>query len=506
MIPRMRSAGQVLLRKIGGRFDACTRLYSGATASLHRPTLLQTLAFVVLLIGLAVLHPVLHGWHMLAPMLIGATNPNNPSTADTVTSLADLYEKTNTDVKIGIKLTTEEHRWFRDYPRENITISGNENRVPILLQQPNSPAMIGDGAYEAIMITPAPTHGTFMPVQMSVRYGYTGLAQALTNRARSAMIQEQTAFQASMAIHSISRGIGLQTYGASSGTVAVVGTTGSAGTVQNGIALKNLYGSSTFVAGPSGLSANQLAALNQPFRVNDVIAIIRSGSLIEFATVNASPSAASGAGFIDATFQSSITPTAGDLLVFANHDQDATITGTDQNNWPYGFTDVLTGAPLGITSTSANPWKVGSSQTMAQRLGFAVKEKMINDCWNAAGVKINRFIVSQGARRDAIAGELGGRRYDSAETDIEGDLKPGQGEKFFTSQLAFPATMIGWYDKAYSKIELSDLPEEGGGKSIFKIDKVQAKTAYAANYDYFYQKIPSSLAATGYATNLTESP
>ena len=124
---------------------------------------------------------------------------------------------------------------------------------------------------------------------------------------------------------------------------------------------------------------------------------------------------------------------------------------------------------------------------------------MINDCWNAGGVQINRFINAQGVRRDAIAGELGARRYDGSDVDIEGDIKAGSGQQYFTSQLALPNTMIGWYDKAFSKIELSDLPDDGAGKSIFKLDKVQGKSQMAAGYDYFLQRIPSSRAAMGYA-------
>ena len=422
------------------------------------------------------------------------------STATKVTTLADLYEKRNTDVKTAIKLVTEEEKWFRSYPKENIVVSGNENRVPLILTQPISPALIPDGGNERIMSTPAPTHGTFMPVQVSVRYGFTGLAQALTARAKAAMIEDQTEYQAEMAGYSIGRHIGLSTYGTSVGTIAVVKTTGSAGTTQNGIAIKNAYGSATFVpGGDTGVQDTYLSAL---FRVNDVIAIIRSAALIEFGTVTASPSAGSGVGFIDATFQSSITPTAGDLLVFANADGDNTITGTDYNNWTTGFTDILTGAPLGVSSSSFPEWTVGSTQTSSQRLAFAVKEKMINDCWNKAGVRINRFIVGQNTRRDSIAGQLGGRRYDSPETDIEGDLEAGKGQEYFTSQLAFPNAMIGWYDKAISKIELSDLPEDGASKSIFKLDKVQGKSQIAANYDYFYARIPTALRATGYATSL----
>jgi hypothetical protein len=414
--------------------------------------------------------------------------------------LADLYEKTNTDIKTGIKLITEEAKWHRKYPTEKIVVSGNENRIPLILVQPTGLAMIADGGNEAVMSTPAPTHGTFLPVQMNARYGFTGLAQALTNRARSAMIESQVDYQSMMTITKFSRGIGLQTYGDSAGTVAVVAATLSAGTTQNGIQLKNVFGTTNI---PGTTSTAQQTYASNAIRTNEIIALIRSGSLIEFATVTASPSAGSGVGYIDALFQSSITPTVGDLIVFANHDGDNTITGTDVGNWAIGFSDILFGSSVhGVTTAGFPAWAAGSAQTATQRLSFEVKERMMNDIWNAGGVQMDRMIVSQGVRRNAIAGERGARRYDSAEMDLEGDLDKFE---YLTSVLAPPGMAIGWYSKAISKIELSDQPEDGGGKGIFKLDKVQGKSQIAAAYDYFYQTICSSRAATGYAINLTES-
>ena len=77
---------------------------------------------------------------------------------------------------IATRLFTEEQKWFRSYPKENIVVSGNENRIPLVLTKPRLPAWIQDGGNEANMTTPAPTHGTFMPTQMNKRHGYTGLA------------------------------------------------------------------------------------------------------------------------------------------------------------------------------------------------------------------------------------------------------------------------------------------------------------------------------------------
>ena len=424
------------------------------------------------------------------------------STASTVSNASDLYEKTNTDVKTAIKLVVEEYKWFRQYPRENITVSGNENRVPIVLTAPNMPAAIPDGGAERIMITNMPTHGTFMPTQLNVRFGYTGLAQALDSRARGSQIESQTGYQSMMGVYSLARGIGLQTYGQSTATVAVIKTTQSAGTVQV-LPLKNAYGSSTFCAG--GDLGPQDTYLSNIFAVNDRIALFNGASIRDFGTVTASPSATSGIGYVDVTFASSITPTANDLVVFAMADNDPTSAGTDINNWTIGFTEALTASSvMGVTTASYAKWAAGSTQSSNQRGSFQVKEKMINECWNNGGVRINRFIIGQGVRRDIIASERSARRYDSGDVDINGDLEADDGEQYFTSVLALPGTMIGYYDQAYSQIMLSDLPDEGSqSKSMFRMDKVQAKSQIAASLDFFWAKIPSNRAGMGYASNLT---
>ena len=418
--------------------------------------------------------------------------------------MSDLYKKANTDVKVAIKLFTEEQKWFRSYPTENITVSGNENRIPLILTRPILPAFLPDGGNESIMSTPNPTHGTFMPVQMNKRHGYTGLAQAFSNRSRASMIEDQTTYQANMSGYSIGMGIGLTTYGTSVGTIAVVKTTGASSATQV-IPLKNAFGNSTFVAGgdSGGIQDTYLSFL---FPVGNKIALIRASAIVEFGTITASPSATSGQGYVDVTFTSAITPTAGDLIVSANADGDSTITGTDYNQWPLGFTDILLADSVeGQTTTSFAKWAAGSTQNATQRLSFVVKRKMIQECFNASGLTINRFILPQGVERDAIAAELGARRYDSSETDIEGSLKAGSGEQYFTSQLALPNTLIGYNDRVVSKIELSDNPDQEMGKSLFKIDKVQGKSQIAAAYDYFFQRVCSSRAATGYAANLSSS-
>lgn len=425
------------------------------------------------------------------------------SSATTVTTVADLYKKQNTDVKIAVKLFQEEADWFRDYPKENIVVSGNENRVPLVLTKPLPAAHIPEGGNERIMNTPAPTHGTFLPVQADVRHGFTGLAQAYDNTQRGGMIENQLTYQANMSGYSFARTLALTTYGTSSGTMAQVKTTGSASATQV-VPLKNAYGSATFVTGGDG--GVQDTYLSSLFDLGVKVALIRASAVVEFGTVTASPSASSGVGYIDITFNSTITPTANDNIVFAMADGDNTITGTDWNNSSIGFTDILTGTQvLGVSTSSFPFWAPGSKQTTSQRLSYATKQRLIDECWTASGMRPDRFILPYGVNRDAVSGELGARRYDSADVDIEGNLNAGKGQKYYESPTALPNTLIGWNRNVISKVELSNQPEQEASKSLFKLDKVQGKSQTAAYYDFFYQRIPTVLGATGYAANLTMS-
>lgn len=419
------------------------------------------------------------------------------------TTYNDLYKKTNTAVKIGIKMMTEEAKWVRDFPKEDLIISANEMRIPLMLTQSYGTAMIPDFGYEARTDTPAPTHGLLFMTQMNKRYAYSNFQQALNNRARAGMIESQTKFLAAEAISAMSRTIGLQFYGQSTGTVAVVAATNSASATQI-VQLKNGYGTTLI---PGTTNTTQQTYVSNLIRPNEHIALIRAGSLVEFGNVTASPSATSGVGYIDVTFSSSITPTTGDLVVFANSVIDNTITGTDTNNWPVGLTEILTATSVhGVSSVSYPAWLPGYTSTTNQRAGYALLEGMQNGAYNATGMKIDRVVMSQGVRRDIIESERSNLRYGPGdEFDIDGDLKSTNGVKYLSSQLAPPGMIIGWNSQMWSKLDLTDQPTDGDGPSIFSIDKVQDRSGVAASFDYFRAMICLARGAFVYATNLTES-
>ncbi len=425
----------------------------------------------------------------------------NSNVINTVSSLNEVSKKTNTDVMTAINVKVPEYKWFDDLPDEDIIPSGNEMRLVLDVNQQYGGSMIPDGGYEDNMATVPLNHGTLSFVQMNKRYSFTTLAKGYDQKGRAGFIQRQILLQANKAVQAIAFKIGVQTYGFNTGTVAVVKTTGSGGTVQTGIALKNAFGT-TLVDGSSTASATYI---NKLFRNGEGVAIIRSSSLIEFGTVVASPSAASGVGFIDITFNSSITPTVGDLIVYANAVTDTGITGTDTGRWPVGFFDALTSASVeGLATTSAAGWAAGYANTTGGRMSYSTQEAMIDGIANNSGLTMNRVIYSQGVRRDIVAGERAAKRYDnSSDFDWNGEIGT-DGIKYYTSQYVPTGMFFGWAKEAYCKKVLSDKPAEDGGPDIFSLDKVQDRGAFAASFDFIYMRPVNSRGALGYASGLTE--
>jgi hypothetical protein len=418
-----------------------------------------------------------------------------------VASLNEVSKKTNTDVMTAIKTTTEEYDWFDDMPKEDIVPSGNEMRLVLDIRHATGTAMIPDGGYEAVLGSVAPNSGTFTFVQANQRYSFTTLAKAYDAKGRSGFIKRQILYQASKATEALAETIGLQTYGFSTGTVWVVRTTGSGGTVQTDIAIKNAFGT-TLVGGADTAGQAYLAGL---LRVGEGVALVRGSTLQDFGVVVASPAASGVAGTVDITFNGSVTPTAGDLIVKANAVTDATITATDTNRWPVGLFDALTSASVhGLATTSESAWAAGYANTAGGRMDYARQEAMVNGLWNNGGVKMNRVIYSQGVRRDIIAGERAALRYNnSSEFDWDGEFGT-KGLKYMTSRLVPTGMFFGYNNEVCRKLVLSDKPPQEGGPSIFSLDKVQDRGAFAASFDFVYCRTVNNRAGMGYASGLTE--
>ncbi len=426
----------------------------------------------------------------------------NSDSLTTVTTLSDLYKKTNTDVQVALKRVTEEYNWLDEYPDEMIEASGNEMRLVLDVNLAYGGSFIPDAGYEDMGATAAPTHGTLAISQFNKRFYYTGLAKALDSRARAGMIQRQTQYQAIKAIEILGNKIGVSSYGFTTGTVAVVKDTESSSTTHTSVTIYRGFGS-TLVSGTPTTATNTY--MNVLFRVGEGIALIRSGSIVEFGTITASPGTA-GVGTINFTTNGTCTPTAGDLIVYANSVTGATLSETDQNRWQPGWLDILTSSSLhGLATSSAQNWQAGYANVSGGRMAWSTQEAMANGLWNKGGVKMNKAIYSQGVRRDILAGERAAIRWDSSNFDWDADFGT-KGFKYMTSQLVPPGFFIGWNDQCIGRKYLSDKPDYDAGPGIFSIDKVQDRSAWASSFDFFFIRACNNRAGTGYASSLTEAP
>jgi hypothetical protein len=414
--------------------------------------------------------------------------------------LKELSKKTNSDVMVGVKVNCEEYDSFDDVPDEDIVWSGNEMRLVLDLKHEVGTAMIPDFGYEGVLGSVTPNTGTLTPVQMNKRYAFSTLAKQYGKAGRAGFIKSQITHQANKAIQAIAETIGLQAYGFSTGTIWKVQTTGSSGTVHTSIAIKDAFGSTLIAGGTTAQDEYQTSLL----RPGEGVAFIRSGSILEFGVVVASPGAAGTAGTVDITTNGTITPTADDIILKANAVTGATLSETDQNRWPLGWLDVLTSASVhGLAASTAADWAAGFADTSGSRMDWARHEKMANALQNLGGVKLNRVVYAQGVRRDIIAGEAGAKRYDSGQFDWDNDFGK-KGIRFFTSRLVPPGFYIGYNNEVYRKKAMSDKPAMQGGPDIFSLDKIEGRGGFAASFDFVYLRAVNNRRGMGYASGLNE--
>jgi hypothetical protein len=428
-------------------------------------------------------------------MATGNTPAYTLSSAETA-----IYKKTNTDVMEAIKAFTEEYSWADDTPDIRIISSANEMRLVLDVNYETGVASIPEGGYEAEATSVAAQNGTLTPIQLNARYSFSTLYQDGWNngQGKQGQIESQVRFQALKKMQAVQERFGQQFYGFTTGTMAVVKTTGGSSTTQTDIALKDPFGTTLI----GSTSANQLAYLSGLFRPGEGVALIRSSAIQEFGTVIGAGT--SGNGFLNVTFNAAVTPTAGDLIVIANAVTDATLAGTDYNKWVVGLLDATTSASVHGLATSSAPNWASYQDTTGGRWSYAKQQKMINQLMNNGGVTMNRMVMAQGVWRDVVAGEGTALRYGNGDTfDFDWSFKAKQ-TKIMSSRLSPPGTIFGWNNKVFTKKMLSDKPPAEGGPDIFAVDKVQDRGLVQASLNFVYLRACTNRAGMGAAFSLTE--
>jgi hypothetical protein len=271
-------------------------------------------------------------------------------TSNTVSSLQQLFKKVQTGMLTALQDQTPELKWLRKTPMANLIPSGLEMRLILNVLFQGGGQMIPDGGYESTTGLQAPQSGTVSFVQYNNRFALTGLGRLYDKHAKSGEVMQLNYYGAKKVLEAMGRKMGYQTYGFSTGSIAVVDTTVTQTTGD--VKLKQAFGSSLIGSSNAAATANQLTYLAQLFRaIGEIIAPIASNDVVTNGqgTVN---SVSNAAGTVNVTNPGSATYTAGNPLVYFNTVTDVTKAGTELNLWPSGLLDATQSTSLhGLSST-----------------------------------------------------------------------------------------------------------------------------------------------------------
>jgi hypothetical protein len=367
--------------------------------------------------------------------------------------------------------------------------------------------MIPDGGYEATTTVQAPQYGTVTFVQYNNRFALTGLGRMYDRSAKQGEVMALNFYAAKKVMEAMGRKMGYQTYGYTTGTVAVVDTTATVSTNTN-VLLKQAYGSSLIGNTNATATTNQKTYLAQLFRATgttgDIIGPIHSADVVTNGQ-GYIVSATNSTGSINVTTSGgSSTWTAGDPIVFFNSVIDTTKAGTELNLWPSGLLDATQSSSLHGLATSTAPNWASYTDTSGGRFGFIKYRKAEQYINNYGGTEPDTMILSNGVLNDATAAERSARLYTGTSMfDLDGNLAK-KGVDIRTSLLAPPALAFIYDSEVATKLELGDLPSENGGPDLFEIDKLPNQNIWASSLNYAYLRAYTNRAAIAVCSALTE--
>jgi hypothetical protein len=422
---------------------------------------------------------------------------------NTVAVLDQAFKKTQSGMLDALQAVTPEMRWLRKTPMSQIIPSGLEMRLILNVLWSKTGAKIADGGYEATTDVPAPQAGTVAFTTFNDRFVLTGLGRLFDKFGKAGEVVQLNMYSARKCLEGMGRKIGMETYGFSTGTVAIVDADVS-GTTDVVITLKQAFGTSLVGSTNALATTRQKKYLSQLFRGHDSIAIFHTGSLITNGQ-GAITANSDTAATVTATFPGAVTITAGDAIVFFNTVIGTTAASTELNLWVNGFFDVTQSASLHGLATSDAPNWASYTDSSGGYYGFLkhrAGEQYIQNYSASQGP--NRLIIANGALNAATAAERAARIYPGTSMfDLDGNLSK-KGVDIVTSVLAPAATAFLYDDEVYTRGELGDLPSDQGSPDLFEFDKLPNQSQWAASLLYAYYRACQDRAAVTCFANLAE--
>ena len=427
----------------------------------------------------------------------------NAVVPNTVLLLNQAFKKTQSGMLTALQAVTPELKMLRKTPMSQIIPSGLEMRLILNVLWSKTGAKIPDGGNENTTDVPPPQYGTVSFTTFNSRFVLTGLGRLFDKHGKAGEVIQLNMYSARKCLEGMGRKIGMETYGFSTGTVALVDgvSTGTANVVIN---LKAGFGSTLIGSSNAAATTRQKKYLAQLFRGFDSIGILRAGSLITNGQGTITATSDTN-GTITATFPGAITTADGDAIVFFNTVNGTTEASTEQNLWVNGLLDVTQSASLhGLATSSAPNWAsyTDSSGGYYSFLKHRAGEQYIN---NFGGTEPDTLLISNGALNAATSAERSARIYPGTSMfDLDGNLSK-KGVTINTTVLVPPGTAFLYDSEVYTRGELGDLPSDEGSPDLFEFDKLPNVSQWAASLLYAYYRSCTNRAGVVAYTGLTEA-
>lgn len=420
-----------------------------------------------------------------------------------VASLNQAFKKTQTGMMTALQDQTPELKMLRKTPSSQIIPSGLEMRAILNVLWAKTGAKITDGGNENTTDVPAPQFGTVSFTTFNSRFVLTGLGRLFDKYGKPGEVIQLNMYSARKCLEGAGRKFGFETYGFSTGTVALVDGVNT-GTTNVVIPLRSAFGS-TLVGSTNALATpRQKKYLAQFFRGYDSVGILRGGTLITNGQ-GAITTTSDTNGTVTATFPGAITTADGDAIVFFNTVNGTTEASTEQNLWVNGLLDVTQSTTLhGLATSTAPNWASFTDSTggyysfLKHRNG----EQYIN---NYGGTEPDTLLIANGALNAATSAERSSRIYPGTSMfDLDGNLSK-KGVTINTTVLVPPGMAFLYDSEVYTKGELGDLPSDTGSPDLFEFDKLPNVSQWAASFLYAYYRLCTNRAAVVAYANLTEA-
>jgi hypothetical protein len=377
-------------------------------------------------------------------------------------------------------------------PRLRINLSARQMILPVDIQEDFGVASIPEAGYEAIPVSPTVVDSEFTWITLHKRFSMSRTAKHLdAGGNRQAMVARQIRFQGMKAVQAIKRRIGDYFYGYSTATVCKVSSVST-----NDIVCKDLYG-------VSGLGT--AGEITRMFRVGDYIAVLnptgpalRANGVVQITAISGATITCGASGIT--------SPTANDLIVFANAVEQADILQTDRAR---GLTGLLDAVNAGSALQSINPatagsenWDPGYTDAVAGRFDTIALRKGKQGIKNAGGGDLNFLLMTQGVENDLVAGLRAGLRFsDAFSLEMDGAPK-AKGVQLMSTQRVPPGMVFGWDTRnSIKKIQLLEGLDEPGWDEA---EKVPNRAAFVFPIDWPLQMVYTNRGNIAHWSNKTE--